>query len=105
MRPPKRRNTTVVTQINVRPNVKERKPTNSHNHQKPSAEAPQVNHSGAAAVKVIGVGASSADPVRYGRDDVRSDDEERVVVVPQRAAEDNEEEADGEDKGEGDYRF
>ena len=45
------------------------------------------------------------DGVGKRREDVRCDDEEREVVVEERGAEDDEQEAEGEDEGEGDDGF
>lgn len=44
----------------------------------------------------------SADPVGNRRNDIGSDDEERIIHLPQSAGENNEEESNGEDEGEGD---
>lgn len=77
--------------------------TNSHYNEETSAEAAEVQHGGARALdKVIGVGASRADPVGDRGQHVSGDDEERIVDLPEGAGEDNQEETDGEDEGEGD---
>lgn len=77
--------------------------TNSHNHHETSAEAAEVQYGGAGTLtKVIRVGASRADPVGDRGQHVGSDDEKRVVDLPEGAGEDDEEESDGEDEGKGD---
>ena len=69
---------------------------------KPVKKRPQVQDGGAGALdKVVGVGAAAADPVGDGRDDVRGDDEQRKVRVEEGAGEDDEQEAEGQDKGQG----
>jgi hypothetical protein len=77
--------------------------TNAHDDKEGGAEAAEVEDGAAGALdKVIGVGAARGDPVGDGGEDVGGDDEEGVVVVPEGAGEDDEEESDGEDEGEGD---
>ena len=66
-------------------------------------EASEIQHCGPGALdEVIGIGAPAAYPVGDGGYHVGRDDEQRVIHLPQRAGEDDEEEADGEDEGEGD---
>lgn len=76
---------------------------NSHHHHEAGAEAAEVQHGGAGTLaKVIRVGASRADPVGDRGQHVGSDDEKRVVDLPEGAGENDEEESDGEDEGKGD---
>ena len=78
------------------------KRTNSHDNKEAGEEPPQVEHRRAASLdKVVRVGAPATDPVGQRREDVRGDDEERVVDLVEGAGEDDEEEAHGEDEGEG----
>lgn len=82
---------------------KERQLTNSHHHEKAGEETPEVQDSSAGALdEVIGVRATSADPVGYGGEDIGGDNKERVVHLEEGARENDEKEADCEDEGEGD---
>lgn len=75
----------------------------SHDDKEAGKEATKVEDGSARALnEVIGVGAVAADPVGYRGEHIGGDDEERVIDLPQGAGEDDEEEAHGEDKGEGD---
>ncbi len=68
---------------------------NTHNNQKASAESTEINDGIAWALdEIIGVGASSADPVGKRGEDVGCDDEEGQVLVEAGAGEDYEEETD-----------
>jgi hypothetical protein len=76
---------------------------NSHHHEKAGEETPEVQDSSAGALdEVIGVRATSADPVGYGGEDIGGDNKERVVHLEEGARENDEKEADCEDEGEGD---
>jgi hypothetical protein len=95
-----------VSKIRHSKNRVDSKHTNTHHNQEPRAKPSQVKHRGARALnKVIRVGAVAADPVRYGRQYIRGDNEQWVVGLPEGAREDDEQEADGEDEGEGDDGF
>lgn len=75
----------------------------THNNEKASEKSPYVKNGSAAALdKVIRIRASAADPVRQRREDVRGDDEQRVVDLVESAGQDDEEESYGEDEGQGD---
>lgn len=80
--------------------------TNTHNNKETGKESSHVKYGSAAALdKVVRIRASAADPVRQRREDVRGDDEQRVVDLVESAGQDDEEESHGEDKGEGDDGF
>lgn len=71
------------------------KHTNTHDHQEPSQEAPQLDHAAASAVhEVILVTCPAAYPVWQRRDHVGCNYEKRQVVFPQGGGEDYEEETD-----------
>lgn len=77
--------------------------TNAHDNKEAGKKPSQIEHCRAAALdKVIRICASAADPVRQRREDVRGDDEQRVVDLVESAGQDDEEESYGEDKGKGD---
>lgn len=69
--------------------------TNPHNNQKSGTELPKIHYGvGSPAIaEIIGVGASSADPVGEGGEDVGCYDEEGEVLLEEGAGEDYEEEA------------
>lgn len=75
--------------------------TNTHNHQKPRHEPPEIHQGAPTAAaridEVIRTGAAGADEVWQWRDDVGCHDEEGEVVVEEGGGEDHEEEADCED--------
>lgn len=80
--------------------------THSHYNQEPCKEASQIKHRGTRALnKVIGIGASAADPVGNGCNDICCDDEQWEVRLVEGARENDEQEADCQDEGEGNDGF
>ena len=79
----------------------QRRQRHAHNDQKPRQEPAEIDNRAAAATggrgihKVVGRGATRAEPVGQGRERVGGDDEEGQVVVVEGGGEDAEEEADG----------
>jgi hypothetical protein len=73
--------------------------TNTHNHQKAGHEPPQLHHTAPTPTvhEVIPIAGLATYPVRYWCDAVCGDHEQGEVIVEEGAAEDYEEEADGED--------
>jgi hypothetical protein len=72
--------------------------TNTHHNQETSAESPEIHNGIATALhEVIGVRASSADPVRQRGKDVGCNDQERKVLLEQGTGENYEEKADCKD--------
>ena len=72
--------------------------TNPHDHQKPGQEPPQLHHTAGPALHEVILALSFAtQPIRYGSDHVGRYDEKGEEVLEEGGAEDDEEEADGED--------
>ena len=64
--------------------------TNAHNYQETSAELSEIyNNISAALHEIIGVGASSADPVWYRGEDVGCNNEKWEILFKQSAREDD----------------
>lgn len=81
------------------------RPTDAHDHQEARDEAAEVQHGGRALAEVVRVRAPAAYPVGQGREHVRRHDQQRVVGLPQRARQDDQEEAHGQHKRQGDDGF
>ena len=80
--------------------------TNTHDHQESGAESTQIQNRRAGALdEVVWVRAVAAYPVGHGRQHVGGDNEQRVIRLPEGAGQDDEEEADCQHEGEGDYCF
>lgn len=74
--------------------------TNAHDNQEAGTKASKIYHRVSRALhEIIWVGASATYPVRYRREHIGRDDQQREEVVEQRGGQDDKEESNGENLG------